>query len=62
MNLNDLKPAWKQFRLINSMQPIDQDEILSIIERADREAVRRLPRFMTNTIVVIVLIICCQAG
>jgi hypothetical protein len=62
MNLNDLKPAWRQFRLINSMQPIDQEEILLIIERADRETISRLPRFMTNTIVFVILIICCQAG
>jgi len=62
MNLNDLKPAWKQFRLINGLQPVDQEEILPMIERADRETLSRLPRWMTNAFVFVVLIICCQAG
>jgi hypothetical protein len=62
MNLNNLKPAWRQFRLINAMQPIDQEEILLIIERAERQLPGRLPRFVVNTVVFIVLIVCCQAG
>jgi quinol-cytochrome oxidoreductase complex cytochrome b subunit len=62
MNLNNLKPAWKQFLLFHSMQPLDQNEILFIIERADRQKVRRLPRFMANTILFIIIAICCQGG
>lgn len=62
MNLNNLKPAWRQFLLFNSMQPIDQKEILLIIERADRQTIRRLPRFMANAIMFIILIICSQGG
>lgn len=62
MNLNNLKPAWRQFVLFNSMQPIDQKEILFIIERADRQTMRRLPGFMTNTMMFMVLTICCQGG
>lgn len=62
MNLNNLKPAWKQFLLSNSMQSIDQKEILFIIERADRQTTRRLPQFLINTIMFIVLTICSQGG
>lgn len=62
MNLNDLKPAWKQFLLCNSMQPADQNEILLIIERADHRKLRRLPSILTSTLVFIVLTICCQGG
>ena len=62
MNFNNLKPAWKQFLLFNSLQPLDQNEILFIIETADRQTVRRLPRFMANTILFIILAICCQGG
>lgn len=62
MNLNNLKPAWKQFLLLNSMQPIDQNEILLIIERADRQTIRRLPRVMASTVLFIILTISCQAG
>lgn len=62
MNLNNLKPAWRQFVLFNSMQPIDQEEILFLIEQADRHTIRRLPRYMANAIMFIMLTICCQGG
>lgn len=62
MNLNNLKPAWRQFVLFNSMQPTDQKEILFIIERADRGAIRRSPGFMANAIMFIMLTLCCQGG
>jgi len=62
MNLNNLKPAWKQFLLFNSLEPIDQKEILFIIEQADRQTTRRWPRFMTNPIMFIMLAVCCQGG
>lgn len=62
MNLNNLKPAWRQFQFFNALQPIDQEEILLIIAQAERQTTGRLPRFMINTIVFIVLIVCCQAG
>lgn len=62
MNLNNLKPAWRQFLLFNSMEPIDQEEILFIIDRADRQTIRRVPGFMINTIMFIILTACCQGG
>jgi hypothetical protein len=62
MNLNNLKPAWKQFVLFNSMQETDQIEILSIIERGDRQTISRLPGFMANTILFIILTVCFQGG
>jgi hypothetical protein len=62
MNLNDLKPAWRQFVVLNSMQSMDQNEILSLIEQADRQAVRRLPGFLATTIMFIILTVCCQGG
>jgi hypothetical protein len=61
MNLNNLKPAWRQFVLFNSIQPIDQDEILFIIERAEQQT-RRLPKFLTSTMMIIILTVCCQGG
>lgn len=62
MNLNNLKPAWRQFVLFNSMQPIDQNEILFIIEEADRKTKSRLPKIMTSTILFIMLTIFCHGG
>jgi len=62
MNLNNLKPAWRQFLLFNSMQTIDQKEIFFIIERADGQTSRSLPRFIINTIMFFILTVCCQGG
>jgi hypothetical protein len=62
MNLNNLKPAWKQFVRSNSMQSIDQKEILFIIERADRRTIGRLPGVMINTMMFVILTVCCQGG
>jgi len=62
MNLNNLKPAWRQFLLFNSMQPIDQKEILFIIEQADGPTSRRLSRLIINAIMFIMLVVSCQGG
>jgi hypothetical protein len=62
MNLNNLKPAWKQLRLYNSMQPIDQHEILLILERAEGIAVSKNYRSLISIMMVAVLTFCCQGG
>lgn len=62
MNLNNLKPAWRQFVFFNSMQQVDQQEILLIIERADSHAIRSLPGFMISTILFVILTVFCQGG
>ena len=62
MNLNNLKPAWQQFRLLNSMQSMDKEEILFIIERAERVGISKVHKYLINSIVFTVLIICCQGG
>jgi hypothetical protein len=62
MNLNNLKPAWRQFILFNSMQRIDEKEILFIIEQADRQTTKRLHRFLTHAILFVVLTVCFQGG
>lgn len=62
MNLDNLKPAWKQFLFLNSMQAADQKEILSIIEKPDAVLMRRLPGYMTITFMFMILTVCCQGG
>ena len=61
MNLNNLKPAWQQFRFLNSMPSIEKDEILFIIERA-QEVRNNTHRYLINTLMCTVLIISCQGG
>jgi len=62
MNLNNLKPAWRQFRLLNSMQSIDKQEILFIIERAEDMRIGKMHRSLINSILFTALIIFCQGG
>jgi hypothetical protein len=62
MNLNNLKPAWRQFRLVNSMQPLDQNEILLMLERAEGTAVSKTNRLLMHTVMFVLLIFCCQGG
>jgi hypothetical protein len=62
MNLNNLKPAWRQFRLLNAMPSMDKEEILSIIERAEEMSVSKIHKGPINAILFTVLTICCQGG
>lgn len=62
MNLNDLKPAWRQFRLVNSMQAIDKEEILIMLEQAEANGLNKIHRYLINSFLFTVIIICCQAG
>ena len=62
MNLNNLKPAWRQFRLLNSMQSMDKEEILFIIGRAEDMRISKIPRGLINSIMFAVLTIFCQGG
>lgn len=62
MNLNNLKPAWRQFQLLNSMQSMDKEEILLIIERAEEMSISNIHRYLITAIMFTVLIIGCQGG
>jgi len=62
MNLNNLKPAWRQFRLLNSMEAMDREEILLIIDQAEAGSISTIHRYLINSFIVALLIVCCQAG
>lgn len=62
MNLDNLKPAWQQFRLLNAMESIDKNEILFIIEQAQDLGVSKTHPVLINFIMFAVFSICCQGG
>lgn len=62
MNLENLKPAWRQNVLFNSMDTIDQNELLSIIEKAEYSASRKITRQLATMFMFLILTVCCQAG
>jgi hypothetical protein len=61
MNLDNLKPAWQQFRLSNSLQSLDTEEILLIIERVENRSIK-IHKYLINSIMFATLIIFCQGG
>ena len=62
MRINDLKPAWKQLKLLNAMQHIESKEILSIIENPENTNKTKLQRVLFNIVIFIVITIFCQSG
>ncbi|HEY5825120.1 MAG TPA: hypothetical protein VIT44_12170 [Cyclobacteriaceae bacterium] len=62
MNLNNLKPAWQQFQLVNSMQSLDKEEILFIIEQAEVRSMGKMHRGLIGSLLFTVLTIICQGG
>lgn len=62
MNLDNLKPAWQQFRLLNAMESIDKNEILFVIDRNQDIGISKTHPILISFIMFAVLIICCQGG
>ena len=62
MQLNNLRPAWKQIKLLNALQPIASEEILSIIEGSGNSDRPKLQSVFFNVVMFIVITIFCQGG
>ncbi len=62
MNIDNLKQAWKQQKVLNAMEYIDSNEILSIIEETQSEKTIKLKRFCYGLVVFILLTFFCQGG
>lgn len=48
MNPDNLKSGWRQFKAMNSLRDIQEEEILSIIESQPATPSRQLPRRVTQ--------------
>ena len=62
MHLNNLKPAWKQLKIMNAIQLIESNEILSIIEEPENMNNIKLQRFLFGLIMLIFITFFCQGG
>lgn len=62
MSLNELKPAWKQFKLIHSLPAISEEEILRILEEAESKTSSKKHVLLLNTIIFLVLTLLFQGG
>lgn len=62
MQLNNLKPAWKQLKLFDAMQHIESKEILSIIENSKNTNKAKSLRVVFNLVLFAIITIFCQGG
>ncbi|MEQ9165520.1 MAG: hypothetical protein RLO12_04635 [Fulvivirga sp.] len=62
MNLNNLKSTWKRSVFLNTLDSLNEQFILDIIEQHERYNNRRLPRLVLNASMFIILTACCQGG
>lgn len=62
MHLNNLRIAWKQLKMINAIQLIESNEILSIIEKPENMNNMKLQRFLFGLAMFIFITIICQGG
>ena len=63
MNLDELMPAWQQYKLQNSLEGLNHQAVLRIIDQADQEVhTHKLFRLAANVTMFLMLLICCQGG
>lgn len=62
MQLNNLESAWRQLKLLNTMDHVESREILAIIESPDNMNRGKLQRLVFNMIMFVILTIFCQSG
>ena len=61
MQLNNLESAWKQLKLMNTMEPFDSNAILTLLE-TESQSSSKFHRMMIKLIMVIVITIICTGG
>ena len=62
MQLDNLKPAWKQLKFLDAIQHIESKEILSIIENSGNANKTKLQRVVFNLVLFAIITISCQGG
>ena len=62
MILNSLKPAWQLLKFQRSLNTIDSEEVLRIIDTTEVVVYNKTQRILTNSAVFLTLMICCQGG
>lgn len=62
MQLNNFNSAWRQLKLLNSMQQIESKDILAIIDSSENTDRIKLQRILINLVMFVVVTIFCQGG
>jgi len=61
MQLNEFKSAWQQLKVINSLEPVVPQDILTIIDDASIKSVSKR-QLLVNIAMFIALVMICQGG
>lgn len=61
MQLNDLKPAWNQFKFSNALHDLDTHEVLSIIAEPEPSSTHPY-RMLIKAVVFLVITFFCVGG
>lgn len=62
MQLNNFNSAWRQLKLLNSMQQIESKDILAIIDSSENTDRIKLQRVLINVVIFVVVTFFCQGG
>lgn len=62
MLLNNLKPAWTQLKQMQTMEPLDTNTILAVIDPPVVNTYSRLQSVLLSFIMFVVLTMVCQGG
>jgi hypothetical protein len=62
MNLNNLKPAWRRFQVVNALSPLNQHDILLMLENAEEHATTKTNRLLMHSALFLVLTFCFHGG
>ena len=61
MQLNEFKSTWQQLKVINSLEPVVPQDILTIIDDASSQSVSKR-QLLVNIAMFIALVMICQGG
>ena len=62
MHLDNLKTTWKQMKIINAIQLIESNEILSIIEEPENLNRAKKQRILFGLVIFFLITLFCQGG
>lgn len=62
MHLDNLRTAWKQLKIMNSLQLIESNEILSIIEEPENLNIFKKQRIFVGLAILLLITLFCQGG
>ncbi len=62
MQLNQLKPAWKQLKQMQSLQPLETSNLLALIDTPAPKGYTKLQSVLLNLTWFVILTVVCQGG